>query len=533
MKKITIMLSALLTVALQSPAQQPAEPKAKASAAADDIITTLPATAKDSLFLQDTYIMSGSKLQHFTWSGHFYRIAIDGNGKDVYFKDLCSDYVFGTYVKGVIDGSTIKIPTGQHVFHEDPNQENGFENADLYLYSAKINADSTEVVLDKEAPYIELHIAQDGTITSDPERGAAYADPADSVVARNYTYKFAPFDSIAATTVVPQDAEVKKYSLEYMPEPGGSKVVKTAEVAFSGSDVYVKGLTQNVPGWVKGIADGDSVRFASRQYVGRYNNNENLLKDYAVFFNGAEATDETDVWGRVYATTDGIAFKYDKESGTLTAGNSVTETIGEQNPYSHMVAPKLTPAETGGSYAPAKPAAPEITAYKDFIFSFRMTVSLPTYDTEGKPLDTDSLYYRFYMDGEPFTFTKSKYNYIDEEMAEVPYAYLDYNGLGSDISKGASENERIIVLYDKYDEIGVECVYTVDGVTNVSDRYVYDVASKTGGVSGITANRTAKGIKSITYTDVNGTAVEHPHKGLYIKTVTYSDNTKVNSKVLK
>lgn len=521
MKKLTFIITALLAVVLQAPA----------GTRTDDIITTLPATAKDSLYLQDTFYGYGKRMQHYTWSGHFYYIALDENKKDVYFKDLCSAYVFGTYVKGEIEGNTVRIPTGQHVFHDDPNPDNKYTEADLYLYAGKIQGDS--IALDKDAPYIDFTISVQGTLTSD--KAVVYADPTGYLVARNYTYKFVPFNIEAATTVVPEGADIKKYNLEYLPEPGKDKIATTAEVAFSDDDVYVKGLTQTVPGWIKGTVDGDSVRFSSHQYVGRYNNSDNLLTDYAVFFNGAVATDSIGFFGRVYATTAGIAFKYDKTAGTLIASQSVSETIGEQNRLSHMVAPALTPAENGGAYAPAKPAVPEIEKVKNYGFSSRMTVKLPTYDTGGNPLNTDSLAYRFFMDGQPFTFTTDKYNYIEKDMTEIPYSYLDYNGLGSDISKSYDDDsERIIVLYDDYDEIGVECVYTINGVTNVSDRYVYDVKSKTGGVvSGIISGQIAKRIASVTYKDLNGRSVSHPESGLYIKTVTYDDHTRVNSKVLK
>lgn len=374
------------------------------------------------------------------------------------------------------------------------------------------------IAVDKDKEYIELNIAEDGTITMEPDRGVAYVSPDGYVAAKNYTYKFAPFNIEAATVTVPEEADVKTYELKYLPDLDGNEITTTASVAFMDNNVYVKGLTQSIQGWIKGTVDGDSVRFASHQFVGKYNNDEDILKDFAVFFNGAEATDSIGFWGRHYETMSDIAFKFDKETGTLISEKSVTETIGEQNPLSHMVSPKLLPSEAAGDFKPAIPSAPEITNYKDFVFSYRLTVSLPTTDTEGNMLDTDNLYYRFFMNDKPFTFTKSTYQYIDyDEITEIPYSYLDGSGYGSDISKGNGDNERVIVLYDKYNTIGVECVYTIDGVTNVSDRYVYDVKSKSGSiVTGITGNAMQQQIKSVTYTDVNGRKVGNPQKGLYI-----------------
>ena len=70
----SIFFAALMLYAATVSAQR-FMPVVKRSAATDDIITTLPSTAKDSLYLEDTYIMSGVRLQHYTWSGHFHHLA--------------------------------------------------------------------------------------------------------------------------------------------------------------------------------------------------------------------------------------------------------------------------------------------------------------------------------------------------------------------------------------------------------------------------------------------------------------------------
>ena len=534
MKKLATLLLTVLTV-MSVKAQQFQPKQAPQSAADDDIITILPETATDKLYIQDTYIMSGYNMQHYTWSGHFYYIAYDENGKDVYFKNICSEYLFNTYVKGEIDGNTIKIPVGQHVFHQDTDIDEGLEEADLYLSSAKYDSINDEIVLD-DSKYITFNIAEDGTITMPEGYGAAYVDPTGYVLAKNYTYKFEPFDLNSIVTP-PDNIEAKKYDMTYYDKPGGDSLKTMVDVAFDGADVYVKGLAPQTGGWVKGTIENDSVRFASRQFVGRYNNDEDITNDFAVFFNGAYDTGESGLFGRIYATTDNIAFAYDKETGTLSTDKCVTETIGDQNSYSHIVSPTLTPSATSGEFKPAKPATPTITSYKDYVFSFRMTVNIPSYDTEGNPIDTNNLTYRFYMDGQPFTFSTSEYYYIDEDMDELPYSYADADGMGSDIQMGwDNPDERTITLYREFSKIAVESEYTIDGTTNTSDRYVYDVASKTGTVEpneGTTniysANTDAKVVKVI-YTDMSGRVIKNPQKGLYICTHIMSDGSKTSKK---
>ena len=212
MKRLaTFILTAMAVLSAQG---QPFQPRqAQASATADDIITALPATVENKLYILDTDIMSGVHMQHYTWSGRFCYVTFDSNGKDVYFKNLCSEYVFDTYVKGEIDGNTIKIAAGQHVFHQDEALDQGQEEADLYLRAAVYDGENDEMV-PSDAEYITFNVADDGTITCPEGQGAAYVDPTGYVLAKNHTYKFEPFD-IESTVSLPEGAEIRKYDLQY------------------------------------------------------------------------------------------------------------------------------------------------------------------------------------------------------------------------------------------------------------------------------------------------------------------------------
>ncbi len=496
----------------------------------DDVLTEVPASAKDSLFLLDTYIMEGG-LRHYAWSGKFVSVAV-GVNNDVYFKDICSNYLFNTYVKGTIDGDTIRIPVGQHVFHQDADPAQGIEEADLYLAAANINEDSTEVVVNTADKYIRFVKERDGTIRSLENCGAAYVDDLGVAHATNYTYRYQPFNIQTATVKLPEDAESVKYVLTYKNEPDGKEVVAEAYVIDAGDKVFVRGLTRNVQGWVEGSVEGDSVYFKSHQYVGRYNNGE-LENDYAVFFNGAHATDDFDLWGRVYQTTDWISFYFDRNKGLLSSEESVTETIGSQNPYGHIVAPSLRKmTDTGGENI--RLANPTIEDYRNYVFQSIVSVNVPAHDSEGRPLDKEKLSYRFYLDDAevPFAFTTSDYHYIEQDLVEIPYAYLDYDGLGSDISMGDSEDSRKIVFYTSFKKIALQMLYTDNGKTVVSDKYVYDVDKKTGEVvGGIVLPNPELSVKSVVYTDMSGRVIENPQQGVFIEVKTFSDGSRKISKI--
>ncbi len=495
---------------------------------ADDILTEV--SAKDSLFLLDTYIMEDG-LRHFTWSGKFVSVAF-GSDNDIYFKDICAGYKFNTYVKGTIDGDTIRIPVGQHVFHQDADPDHGIEEADLYLAAANINEDSTEVVVNAADKYIRFVKEKDGTIRSMENCGAAYVDDSGVARATNYTYRYEPFNIQAETVKLPENADSVKYALTFKNEPDGKDVVAEAYVIDAGDKVFVKGLTRNVQGWVEGTVEGDSVYFKSYQYVGRYNNGE-LENDFAVFFNGAHATDDFDLWGRVYRTTDRIGFYYDKNNGLLSSKECVTESVGTQNPYGHIVEPMLQKIDnTGGENV--RPANPTIENYQNYVFQSIVSVNVPAHDSEGRPLDKEKLSYRFYLDDAeaPFAFTTSDYHYIEQDLVEIPYTYLDYDGLGSDISKGDSEDSRKIVFYTSFKKLAIQMLYTDNGKTVVSDKYVYDVDKKTGEVvGGIVLPNPELSVKSVVCADMSGRVVENPRQGIFIEVKTFSDGSQKITKI--
>lgn len=56
-----------------------------------------------------------------------------------------------------------------------------------------------------------------------------------------------------------------------------------------------------------------------------------------------------------------------------------------------------------------------------------MSFRIATVDTDGCLLDTDRLYYRFYINGELFTFTPSEYPYLEltEDTVNLPYDLYD------------------------------------------------------------------------------------------------------------
>ncbi len=133
---------------------------------------------------------------------------------------------------------------------------------------------------------------------------------------------------------------------------------------------------------------------------------------------------------------------------------------------------KMTPVLMTAT-VPANPTADEWydsdaeNGFSKFYFT------LPTTDVDGNPLNVEWLSYRIYTDNDQlFTFSGVDYSFdlnADEEITEVPYSLY---------SDAVDFHEYYVYLYRTNAEgfeplfnwrIGIQAVYTADGVTNVSD----------------------------------------------------------------
>ena len=156
-----------------------------------------------------------------------------------------------------------------------------------------------------------------------------------------------------------------------------------------------------------------------------------------------------------------------------------------------------------------------------------MQFSLSYYSADFNYLDPSHLYYNLYIDGEVQTFSPDDYQNVDTEMTDVPYSFYDqYEFYKYD------ENARTIYFYKEVKEkIGMEAFY-IDGDTRlgsgVAEYYPYGDPT---GVKMTDAN--VKQIKSVEFYDLSGRKVSNPTKGIYLRTVTYSDGTKASRKIVK
>ena len=123
---------------------------------------------------------------------------------------------------------------------------------------------------------------------------------------------------------------------------------------------------------------------------------------------------------------------------------------------------------------------------------------------------------------EPYTFYADTYTGLTDDTDRVDYSFTN----GTNIL--GSYNQRYVILYDEfYSRIGVRSVYTVGNDTRFSDVAWFT----TDNISSITDS--GKTVKRIDYYDAAGRHLTTPTRGFYIRSVTYTDGTVKNTKLLK
>lgn len=297
------------------------------------------------------------------------------------------------------------------------------------------------------------------------------------------------------------------------------------KMAFDGDDVYLANFLDSIPdSYVKGKREGNKVTFASKQYLG-------LLKgttpnEFAYFYG-------TDIDKNAFSghkLADHITFTYDEEKHTMTADPETAIMVNSRNDgsilyqivFDHPVlryqaedyVPKSIPAPTGveGDY------------YSDPYSNIGMLMfNLPTQDAEGNMLPTKDMYYNVYFNDQLYTFEPETYTKLTEAMTDVPYGFHD------DYDFGWMDGSVQLYFYDpSFKKYGVQAIFKRGDIVIKSP--LVEAAS----TSGIHTDKVdAKQPVKIVFHDLTGREVQQAIRGLYVKTVTYSDGTQQTFKVVK
>ncbi len=434
---------------------------------------------------------------------------VEGNDGYYYFRNPVLAGSTSSYMKGEKEGNEIVFHLPQAI-SEIEGLLIGVSKMEIYEdsfmgVSARMVEDNNEV---------RFTINEDGSYTQVEEEncllGYYYVDDDTWTYLGTTAQTYYPFEETAAS--LPSSAEACDGQM--ISGDNGYKV----KIAIDGDNFYLSNLYPVAEeGWVVGnIADG-KVTFNSYQYLGA---SEEAY--HYVFFVGADVKAlESEVENSILSS---ITFNYNADTRTLTpaeTGQAIVANASAQNLYwlSYYADAVISPF----TLAPATPRNPEITDFVDnWDYGYAiMTFKLPLISTDGNLLSTDHYYYNIYADEEPFILYPDEYESVSEIMEDVPYSFSDDEAIYMD------RDEHCFTFYSEvYDSVGVQAVYTVDGITNRSDIVYYSL-------SGVDSVNTDKVTVSEEYYDISGLRVSNPASGLYIKKSMFSDGTYKVSKVIR
>lgn len=497
--------------------------------AQESVITTPPAGREVECYAD---FRSFQNVFDFVWDSHSKsKIVYTEDGK-AYIPNVLMRNTMANYVVGTVDeaAKTITVEAGQPVY-KFPNIDG---TVNLYMLNASGEAgDKTAGTFNTEPLVFDIN--DDGSIrlrTSDtyPMFGIAATDNTD------YSHEVYGLGAgLVFSPVEPTLALTKYFTLSYIDDRDDKEYSATITGYETDSEVWFKGFDPRYPAaWIKAVKVGDELRAPSLQLV-------NMTSTEIPTVMAASSREfNYDTYEYDYTHAMAFLINFDKATGAYTAFTETNSFLTNLTSYDEESADvyqayrniKIEPIEV----LPAVPAKPDFYGYdasslsKEYEFTF---LAYPK-SVDGTALLKDAMFLRYYINGEVYTFEKSKYTRQETDLTLVPFNYSDN---GAFVSGSDGEKHYVYFLAEDMpadlETIGVEVVYTIDGVTNVSERLVYNVKTEQTEYLGIGSVESGLEIVATAYYDLSGRAVASDAKGLLIKVDTLSDGTASVSKILR
>lgn len=277
-----------------------------------------------------------------------------------------------------------------------------------------------------------------------------------------YCLDLKPYEGNTDDVKVPATAERKDY-IYYSLDTYGELTAIRSTVATDGNDYYFDTLIPNIaPAWVKGSRSGNTITVPAGQFMG-------ADCGYYLYGSAFRPTGYDEAEGQYIGQACDMTFTVD-DSGTITfatpAPSLITALQNDGRQYDCVYENVITPY-LGDT--PAVPSDPKEVMWYDYSATgaYAIDFVLNNISTERTYLNPECLGYYIYLDGEKVTFTREQYGAIHtEEMTLVPFGYSD--AYGYDFYSAGGWNE-VFVYTDDFESLGVQAVYTVDGVTRESN----------------------------------------------------------------
>ena len=351
---------------------------------------------------------------------------------------------------------------------------------------------------------------------------------------------FAAISALSASAVndapitLPEGVEAQQWVMNY------DDMARMVNIAIDGNDIYLGNIDdENPDSYVLGtIADGKAVFPIT--YLGESATLEGPAYFVPTVWDTRYLEEIEDYWTD-YFIEETYPFDYDAEGKVLTASNenscfivsSDIEVGALGGAFSHYYyEPTIRYVDPESANAPL--ADPELmTAYPmgddEFIVD-TIEFYIPSVNSEYYPLNTADVYYIFYVDGEPYTFTTDNYIGLEEDMTEIPYDFCDE--INYDIY-GMGEYHSVNLYHRGYADVGVKVFYHAPNGELLESALVeenIEVLSE-GEIDKIETITYGEPV-STEYYNLSGMKVANPENGLFIKVETFKNGRRA-TKVVK
>ncbi len=302
-------------------------------------------------------------------------------------------------------------------------------------------------------------------------------------------------------------------------EPTWSEYSCQVQVGFDGDDLYIQGVSDYIrEGWVKATKNEEGMYvIPANQYLGSF-----IYWDYefGVFLTSADEE----------GNLQDIVLNYDPTTKIISTEQIIYQNddatqLGEYR-YMEFYGAVLTPIVEVAA-TPADPSVVLFDASDEFPC---VEFYIPTQGTQGEILLESKLSYQIFIEknGEvqPLTLTTDLYEELEEDMTIIPYTFTD----DYDIEFGGTTvflNQATEEL-QSWTKIGVQSIYTGDGVTNKSNIVWNELYEYWTGV-----NNVASSAQQVTYFDLQGRKANASQKGLLIMQTRQQDGSVKTMKVVR
>lgn len=458
-----------------------------------------------------------------------------GDNDEVYFWNLIPNAATNTYLKGVKNGDKVELPMGQFVTwtETEVQGEDGEVTYERYgLQLAVLDfVEATDPETGEDASWwfnnpdvesVTFTVNEDGSMVMDALEdgqllGFIWSDDSSWSGYGASDLSLTPFNDVIVD--LPEDYEAVP-DFWTMISDGYFWGVTWSQGA---EEVYFQGLADSMPeAWVKGsleMVDDTTaiIRIAQNQYVGDYSGIRIFTKAFKIVYDESGKIEDAEMMPDDYE----YELVWDFESMTITPKNPevslVYNAASDRLYYLQILGDyKLITQDGPAEGTPADPYnlsfenTMDIYGYDGFFFT------VPCLNTEGEVLDSDSLYYVVYVDGEEWEFDAEEYG-MSESITEVPWNFSESWYLNYDLGGAMREVDFFV---EGITTLGVQSVYKYNGEETRSEIVSIELDDPTSVIA-----VGDKKVASVKYYGIDGREVANPAAGIFVKRVTFEDGT--------